>query len=635
MPEADDLFLSPEDRRLRELQEKTGVYDLDMNFLKPEEVPVKDKDQREKSPHKYGVRLVKPIQFWCWNGLEKNAGAQQVTMNNVKCMDQLMSKCVLACGVSGQPLYPHTPEGRPIKRLEDIHEGQHIIVIQTGAKYNPEYLPKDLKKLMVRWQEGSLTKVRSLSGDFSEAQPDSAVVLAKQKSTDFLMDPRDREAFEGDLAALPPLKSPTSRGRRKSAEATDLGFKFPAMPRSRSPSIGGDRRGSVSRSPNSRGRSPSTSAEDRVDSVFDRLSDPNYTFGRSGSLASDTPSSRRSSNSSSGPVVIDMGRRRSTTASGASTPRSGASATLAPLPARGRTRSITSTCSSPRSGTSTTLILPEAELTHIYAWNGLDKHGTAEKIPCGKVRTFEQLVQKAAQACRVIPQPQWLYTLDGKAVVSLNEVEDGGHYLCILTGGKYNIESLPAGLHKDPAVWTEEVAKRAQRRSSVSPNARRPSLSPGRRSSVSPQPPRRLSDARSQSPTSGGDVFGRLSDPTLFQGIHADRRRSSTLAYPPVIEGSKTTKIIICWDGNDKHAAGQRISLAGVTTMEELMVKCATACSVSPTPSCLHTAKEGKPVKTLDDIVNDTDYVLIQGSNDLNRLKMPTALISKMQQPRC
>ena len=88
----------------------------------------------------------KPTQFICWNGLDKHATGQKIVMSNVRTMEQLVTKCTQACNVSPQPMYLHTPSGKPVKTLEQIHEGQHYIVIQSGAKYARERLPTALPK---------------------------------------------------------------------------------------------------------------------------------------------------------------------------------------------------------------------------------------------------------------------------------------------------------------------------------------------------------------------------------------------------------------------------------------------------------------------------------------------------------
>uniref|UniRef100_A0A7S4CRQ1 EF-hand domain-containing protein n=1 Tax=Eutreptiella gymnastica TaxID=73025 RepID=A0A7S4CRQ1_9EUGL len=95
---------------------------------------------------KFGLQTDKPTQFICWNGLDKHATGQKIVMSNVRTMEQLVTKCTQACNVSPQPMYLHTPSGKPVKTLEQIHEGQHYIVIQSGAKYARERLPTALPK---------------------------------------------------------------------------------------------------------------------------------------------------------------------------------------------------------------------------------------------------------------------------------------------------------------------------------------------------------------------------------------------------------------------------------------------------------------------------------------------------------
>ena len=65
-------------------------------------------------------------------------------MANIRTFDQLVGKCTQACHVSPQPTHIHTPQGKPVKSLELIREGEHYIIIQSGGSYKKESLPTAL-----------------------------------------------------------------------------------------------------------------------------------------------------------------------------------------------------------------------------------------------------------------------------------------------------------------------------------------------------------------------------------------------------------------------------------------------------------------------------------------------------------
>mmetsp|Transcript_131791 Transcript_131791/g.185930 ORF Transcript_131791/g.185930 Transcript_131791/m.185930 type:complete len:152 (-) Transcript_131791:82-537(-) len=95
---------------------------------------------------KFGMQVDKPVTFTCWNGLDKHAVGQRVVLQNIRTMDQLVTRCCQKCTVSPQPTYLHSPAGKPIKTLDAIEDGADIIIIQSGAKYKKESLPAALRQ---------------------------------------------------------------------------------------------------------------------------------------------------------------------------------------------------------------------------------------------------------------------------------------------------------------------------------------------------------------------------------------------------------------------------------------------------------------------------------------------------------
>ena len=110
---------------------------------------------------KYGLQADKPAKFRCWNGLDKHAEPQTIVTSNIRTMDQLISKCCVACKVNPQPTKLYTAGGRPIRSLDSISNNGTYVAIQKGARFNPDKLPMKLKE--EQESTGSRFARRSLS----------------------------------------------------------------------------------------------------------------------------------------------------------------------------------------------------------------------------------------------------------------------------------------------------------------------------------------------------------------------------------------------------------------------------------------------------------------------------------------
>eukprot|EP01004_Peranema_trichophorum_P010493 NODE_9293_length_604_cov_45.889813_g8660_i0.p1 GENE.NODE_9293_length_604_cov_45.889813_g8660_i0~~NODE_9293_length_604_cov_45.889813_g8660_i0.p1 ORF type:complete len:159 (-),score=36.40 NODE_9293_length_604_cov_45.889813_g8660_i0:127-573(-) len=144
-------------------------------------------------------------------------------------------------------------------------------------------------------------------------------------------------------------------------------------------------------------------------------------------------------------------------------------------------------------------------------------------------------------------------------------------------------------------------------------------------------------------------VFDRLTDKSGYTGMYANRNEQAidttneqvqkhatghakNFSEAPIqkfgVQAERPTKFT-CWNGLDKHATGQKILLANIRTMDQLVAKCCTSCNVSPQPTFLHTP-EGKAIKNLDDIQDSEDYLVIQSGAKYKKESLPTALKTKL-----
>lgn len=143
-------------------------------------------------------------------------------------------------------------------------------------------------------------------------------------------------------------------------------------------------------------------------------------------------------------------------------------------------------------------------------------------------------------------------------------------------------------------------------------------------------------------------VFDKLTDKTQYTGMHAnhqeqaikhddttDRKAIShakNFGDAPVqkfgLQVDKPVKIT-CWNGLDKHATGQKIIVKDFRTMDQLLGKACQMCSVSPQPIHLHTP-EGKSVKSLADLEDGVDYLVIQSGAKYKKESMPMELKKKL-----
>jgi hypothetical protein len=62
-----------------------------------------------------------------------------------------------------------------------------------------------------------------------------------------------------------------------------------------------------------------------------------------------------------------------------------------------------------------------------------DKHHKGEKISVHpkKIKTFDQLIQASNVVRLVTGAVRKIYNLEGKQIKSINELQDGGHYICV------------------------------------------------------------------------------------------------------------------------------------------------------------------------------------------------------------
>jgi len=125
-------------------------------------------------------------------------------------------------------------------------------------------------------------------------------------------------------------------------------------------------------------------------------------------------------------------------------------------------------------------------------------------------------------------------------------------------------------------------------------------------------------------------VFNRLTDKEQYTGMYAehneqaivhedgtDRKATShakNFSEAPIqkfgLQVDKPVKITL-WHGLDKHAQGQKLVVKDFRTMDQLLGKGCQVCSVSPQPKYVHTP-EGKPVKTLGELEDGKDYIIVQ-----------------------
>lgn len=336
----------------------------------------------EAPVQKFGLQVDKPVKFMCWNGLDKHAVGQPITMTNIRTIEQLVTKCCQACSVSPQPKHFHTPQGRPVTTLGEFRDGENYILIQSGAAYKKETLPIALvAKLTDRPMSPSEKKMREM----------------------------DRSLFSG------PGPSPASSSSASTASASPpSGAAVPALPR---PSL------DTGVSPTATGVSPrrktgSTAGTAPVPGagagpglgagggVFDRLTDEtSYTgmYAQRDATAVDT-------------TRLDVERHATGHAKAFGE---------APVQKFG---------------------VQVDKPPKIIVWNGLDKHAQGKPVLVQNMRTLDQLITKCCQACNVSPQPTCLHTPQGKPVKSLEALEDGVDYVVIQSGARYRKESLPTAL---------------------------------------------------------------------------------------------------------------------------------------------------------------------------------------------
>lgn len=263
-------------------------------------------------------------------------------------------------------------------------------------------------------------------------------------------------------------------------------------------------------------------------------------------------------------------------------------------------------------------------------WNGLDKHAQPKKITMSNIRTMEQLVSKCTQACSVSPQPKFLTTPKGKPVKSLEQIEDGEHYIIIQSGATYKVDSLPTALRE---IMKSSASARptsaAQKKMKDMDDSLFASASPGK----VPKSP------------GGSDITSRLTDPSKYTGTHVNHNEAKIDKTNKAVEKSATGHAknfgdapvqkfglqgdkpiaFFCWNGLDKHAQGQKVLTSNIRTFEQLVSKCTQVCNVSPQPTYLHTPA-GKPVKSLEQIVDGAHYLVIQSGAKYNKASLPTAL---------
>eukprot|EP00760_Papus_ankaliazontas_P014175 PhM_4_TR15971/c1_g1_i1/m.98034 len=95
----------------------------------------------------------------------------------------------------------------------------------------------------------------------------------------------------------------------------------------------------------------------------------------------------------------------------------------------------------------------------ITVWPGLQRQGGPTKVLMQNCRTMAQLLEKVCRDTRVQPQPSVLYTPDGRAISSLNDIRPGLDYLVVPSGTTYREDSVPTALLQKLVTEGEQISE--------------------------------------------------------------------------------------------------------------------------------------------------------------------------------
>eukprot|EP00759_Apiculatamorpha_spiralis_P059232 PhF_6_TR9753/c0_g1_i1/m.15028 len=95
----------------------------------------------------------------------------------------------------------------------------------------------------------------------------------------------------------------------------------------------------------------------------------------------------------------------------------------------------------------------------ITVWPGLERHGQPTRILLQHCRSMHQLIEKACKDTRVQPQPNALFTPDGRAVSNLSDVRPGLDYLVIPSGTNYREDCVPTALLQKLVMEGEAISE--------------------------------------------------------------------------------------------------------------------------------------------------------------------------------
>jgi len=94
----------------------------------------------------------------------------------------------------------------------------------------------------------------------------------------------------------------------------------------------------------------------------------------------------------------------------------------------------------------------------ITVWPGLERHGHPTRVLLQSYRTMQQVIEKACKETKTQPQPNVLYTPDGRTVANLADVRPGLDYLVIPSGTMYREDSVPTALLKKLVTEGEAIS---------------------------------------------------------------------------------------------------------------------------------------------------------------------------------
>eukprot|EP00761_Pharyngomonas_kirbyi_P001649 gb/GECH01001653.1/.p1 GENE.gb/GECH01001653.1/~~gb/GECH01001653.1/.p1 ORF type:complete len:113 (+),score=33.06 gb/GECH01001653.1/:1-339(+) len=72
-----------------------------------------------------------------------------------------------------------------------------------------------------------------------------------------------------------------------------------------------------------------------------------------------------------------------------------------------------------------------------------DKHDKGETFLIKNYKTMQQLLEKIAKTCNLLPAVRFLCLPNGKKVTSLDKLEDGGSYIAVPTGYVFKKDKVP------------------------------------------------------------------------------------------------------------------------------------------------------------------------------------------------